>query len=289
MSQYKVSILIPVYNVSRYIERCAISLFSQTYDNLEYIFVDDCSPDNSISILKSIMKDYPKICNRVRIVSHETNKGLAAARNTALKVANGEFVLHVDSDDYVEETAVEKLVEEQVRSNADIVSGNAYQHTSSGTVELEEPYYISKDDMFDNVIKNNLSHVIWRRLIRKSLYDNYKIKAVEGFNQGEDWQVFPQLVYYAQSISKIEDFIYHYDCTNQTSYMNTGYQRSLCDQDIGSMNVVKSFLEKVKYEKMEEFKRVENSIYDMYLRRSGMNGDWEYFKKMAGLKNSGGG
>lgn len=83
----KVSIIIPVYNVERYVSRCVRSLFEQTLDDIEFIFVDDASPDNSIAIIKSILLEYPARQEFVRFIKHETNKGLSAARNSGLKVA----------------------------------------------------------------------------------------------------------------------------------------------------------------------------------------------------------
>ena len=75
-----VSILVPIYNVERYIERCARSVFEQTYKNLEFIFVDDCSPDKSVKILERVAEDYPQWKGRIKILHHDYNRGLAAAR-----------------------------------------------------------------------------------------------------------------------------------------------------------------------------------------------------------------
>ena len=97
MSTPLISIIVPVYNVSRYIERCARSLFEQSLNDIEYIFVDDCSPDNSIEILHQILSDYPSRMAQVKIISHEKNRGVAAARNTGLKLASGEFIAQCDS------------------------------------------------------------------------------------------------------------------------------------------------------------------------------------------------
>ena len=97
---YLVSILVPVFNVEGYIERCARSLFEQTYSNLEFVFVDDCSPDDSMKILGRIVEDYPIRKDAVRIIRHDHNRGLAASRNTALDNASGFFVCTVDSDDW---------------------------------------------------------------------------------------------------------------------------------------------------------------------------------------------
>ena len=108
-----VSILVPVYKVEKYIERCARSLFEQSYENLEYVFVDDCSPDDSVQILERIIKNYPLRAERVHIIRHEKNKCLLEARKTAIKYSNGEFLSHVDSDDWLEPNAIEMLMQKQ--------------------------------------------------------------------------------------------------------------------------------------------------------------------------------
>ena len=88
-----ISILIPVYKVEQYIEKCAISLFEQTYSDIEYVFVDDCSPDSSIQCLKSVIEKYPQRSKNIKIIRHERNRGLAAARNTAITF----FFIHFSS------------------------------------------------------------------------------------------------------------------------------------------------------------------------------------------------
>ena len=86
---YQISIIIPIYKTEKYIERCAISLFEQTLKSIEYIFVNDCTPDNSIQILKNVLKRYPNRISDTKIINHEFNRGLAAARNTGRSIAQG--------------------------------------------------------------------------------------------------------------------------------------------------------------------------------------------------------
>lgn len=121
---YKVSVIIPVYNVEKQIERCTRSLFEQTLDDIEYIFVDDASPDNSIAIIKSVLQEYPNRHNSVRFVAHEKNRGISAARNIGLEKALGTYVIFVDSDDYWADVNcldyLYKLIEEY---DADVLRG----------------------------------------------------------------------------------------------------------------------------------------------------------------------
>ena len=102
----KISILTPVYGVEKYIEQCARSLFEQSYAPIEYIFVDDCTPDKSIGILQSLLKEYPERAQQVRIIHHDRNRGVGAARQTALMAATGDYLLFADSDDMLPEDAV---------------------------------------------------------------------------------------------------------------------------------------------------------------------------------------
>ena len=103
----KVSVIVPIYNVEKYFERCICSLFQQTLVDVEFIFIDDASCDDSINILYKYIKSFPS--KRVTIVKHKSNQGLAAARNSGLNVAIGEYIFNCDSDDWLENNALEEL------------------------------------------------------------------------------------------------------------------------------------------------------------------------------------
>lgn len=241
---YKVSILVPIYGVEHYIECCARSLFEQTYPNLEFVFVDDCTPDRSVEILKKVMEDYPEKKDLFKIIYHTRNRGLAAARNTAVAAAKGNFLMHVDSDDWIEPNMVELLVNEQQKTNADIVSCNFLIHYPYGNEVFEEPNYRSKDEMMRSVLQMTLDHTLCRRLIRSSLYMENHIEAVEGVNIGEDHYTLPRLLFYANSFTKCDKALYHYNWINQDSYMRMsspsfGYVRYRNNRD--SINILLDF------------------------------------------------
>lgn len=117
----KLSICIPVYKVESYIEKCARSLFEQTYEDLEFIFIDDCSPDGSFAVLEKVLADYPKRRGQVKIVRHEKNAGLIRARKTGLAAATGELVTHCDSDDWIDRDFYAKMVEKFADPEVDMV------------------------------------------------------------------------------------------------------------------------------------------------------------------------
>ncbi len=219
IEMYKVSILVPVYRVEAYIERCARSLFEQSYANIEYVFVDDCSPDNSIEVLKCVMTQYPERADNVRILRHEKNRGLAAARNTALDNATGEFVCVVDSDDWLELDAIEVLVRKQVETNADIVTGNTHMHYDDYVRDLVEKKYPDKDQMLLQQLKDvwTMDTFIWGRIYRRSLYEDHHIRCKEGANYAEDRYQVVRLSYFADSFANIDAFVYNYEKRNETS------------------------------------------------------------------------
>jgi glycosyltransferase involved in cell wall biosynthesis len=279
-----ISILIPIFNVEKYMERIARSLFEQTYENLECVFVDDCSPDNSIGILENILKDYPQRKEQVKIIKHESNKGVSAARNTALRNSSGEFTIFVDSDDDMPHDAVEKLVEKQLATGADIVTGQVVRRYYDKVSMIERPHFYNHDDFVEDMIKPSLNHTLWGRLIRKSLYIEHNIQAKEGINIGEDMQIMVQLAFYANRCESLWEVVYYYDCTNEFSCMNQydldNIHRLI--QDTASMEIVRDFF----VGKSDKFlDQAEGYLRDYYLRllryygRYKMKGDFEGIQK----------
>lgn len=117
-----VSVIVPVYNVERYIEQCARSIFEQTYPRLEIIFVNDCTPDGSIYLLKTLVTNYPARMSQSKIIDTGKNSGLTVARSIGIKKCTGDYVLCIDSDDYIEPCMVEQLTEIAITGNHDIVA-----------------------------------------------------------------------------------------------------------------------------------------------------------------------
>ena len=211
---YKVSILVPIYGVERYIERCARSLFEQTYQNLEFVFVNDCSPDRSMEVLNGIMDDYLERKDDVRVVNQEKNKGLAAARNVGLDNATGDFVVIVDSDDWLELNAVELLVNKQIENDADLVSGNRIVHYHSEEGLLYERGYQSKEEMVLQVMQRSWDHFITGRLFRRSLFVDNSLRWNDGLDLAEDRFMMTLLAYQARSYDSVDNVVYHYERRN---------------------------------------------------------------------------
>ena len=223
----KVSILVPVYAVEGYIAECAQSLFGQDYRDLEYIFVDDCSPDNSISVLKEVLTAFPERANQVKIIRHEQNKGVGAARQTAFEHATGEAIMHADSDDIMPPHAVSALVETMQTGNYDIVTGayTTYENHSEGAVNLPpnmpRERYVSLL-LCQNKVKNNL----WARLYRRAFLLEQGIDFKLGINYCEDYTVIARAFFTAR-FTTTDALVYGYRIDNITSYTHQISRRSL--------------------------------------------------------------
>ncbi len=209
----KVSVLVPVYNVSAYIERCARSLFEQTFDDIEYIFVNDATPDDSMERLEAVIRQYPE--REVRIVSHERNRGLAVARKTALLAASGDYVCCVDSDDYIDRDMVAALYAKAVEEGADIVVADMYFEYSDQTVVSNFVVYQDREQNCKNVldVKKN-SPFLCSKMIRRKFWLDIHVFAPKEIRYCEDVYVTTRLYFFAHKIVKADRTYYHYNCNN---------------------------------------------------------------------------
>lgn len=216
---YRISILVPIFNVENYIERCARSLFEQTYPDLEFVFVNDCSPDRSVEVLQSVVEKYPDRAGSVKIINHDTNRGVAVARNTLLDNATGDFVSWVDSDDWLEHNAMELLIQKQIETDADLVSGNVHIFHDHEVESLTENEVYDKGQLIMDQLKDtwNMNTFIWGRLFRRSLFEDYHIRGMEGCNYAEDRYLVIRFVYFARSFATLNGFVYNYDKRNEYS------------------------------------------------------------------------
>lgn len=224
----KVSVLVPVYGVEKYIERCAVSLFEQTHRDMEYVFVNDCTPDRSIDILRSVIKRYPDRAPQIRIIDNEVNRGVGATRAVAIAAATGDCIMHADSDDYMPPRAVEMLCAEMERSGADVVDGAWQRFTSAGLSEPMLPCQTHDTKRYLSLMlcQNIVSNRMWGRLFRRSLYTDHGITLVPGVDYSEDYSIMTRLMFYA-SRSFINDVVYFYSDENVASYTHTRSERHL--------------------------------------------------------------
>lgn len=241
----KVSIIVPVYCVENYIERCARTLFEQTLEDIEYIFIDDCSPDNSIEILKQILNEYPNRKEHVIIHRMEHNSGQAAVRKWGIKNAAGEYIIHCDGDDWVDVTMYEKLYNQAKSGDYDIVMCDYYSDNGSGVKHHERcvTKEYSQEEMLRGALLQNITSALWNKLVRRELVDKETLIFAPG-NMGEDYVLVIQYFFYAKKITVIEEPLYHYflndnSITNSPSVDKVLYR---FNQSISNMGATESFL-----------------------------------------------
>jgi len=234
-----VSILVPIFNVEKYIGKCAESLFLQTYRNIEYVFVDDCCQDRSIEVLEGVIRNHGIPADRYSIVRHSQNEGIAVSRADCIAHARGEYVLFVDSDDWIEKNMVEALLEATDNGIIDIVACDYMKDYISGDITYhDEDYATTCRENLIRSINYDISTLLWKLLIRRSLFSNFTI--TPHVDIVEDYIISVKLYYYAKSFTRIRRYLYHYVQYNQAR-VSFQTQRSIMNH-IKGVREVEEFL-----------------------------------------------
>lgn len=208
----KVSIIIPVYNVSHYIRRCLQSVVDQTYTNLECILVDDCGSDNSMDLAQDYIKGY-KGNIAFTILRHESNKGQSAARNTALRVAKGQYVYFLDSDDSITTNCIESLMfQADKHPEADFIQGNTLDNTGNISHygwNTHLPEFCNNHDELENYLLFVVVTSAWNKLIKREFIINNQLYFPEGIiHEDLYWCFF--LAKYTKAVSFVNEGTYFY-------------------------------------------------------------------------------
>lgn len=211
-----VSIILAVCKVERFIARSSRALFGQTYPNIEYIFVDDGTPDNSIGVMQSVLEDFPERKPHVKVV-HQQNMGLPAARQTGLKYATGDFVLFSDPDDWCKTTLVEKLVAAAVREDADIAICNYYNaYRFYNILRREKKYPTKQQTMRAMLCHHHFRGYVWDKLVKRELYTEIP-RFTPTLDQCEDLILTVQTVGCCRKYVHIKDRLCYYRKNNPNS------------------------------------------------------------------------
>lgn len=237
-----ISVIVAVFNIEKYIERCIESIITQSYRNLEIILVDDGSTDNSGKICDA----YSKTDDRIRVI-HKPNGGLSAARNTGIELATGQFIAFVDGDDWIDTTLCESMIKLAERYEADLVACryrciycNSVKDDSTDRVTVfEEPFsmliqYLKEDESF------LIQHAAWNKLYRRDLL------GTERFPVGR-W--YEDVVFSAKILSRVQTGVYldkalyNYVCEREDSIMNAGMTERVFTDKIPAYLEKESFLE----------------------------------------------
>lgn len=217
-----ISVIVPVYNVERFLDRCVESIVRQTYRNIEIILIDDGSTDTSSQICDKLALTDP----RIRVI-HKTNGGLSSARNRGMLEAKGEFFGFVDSDDCIRKDMYEVLLKNMIENNSDIVKSDfqtfldeneLFKHKGNGEVTIYDSETALDDFIFSPFSgTKHLKSTIWDGLYKRKLFinDNFvgDSKLILPFPEekiNEDTYIFPDLIMSAETIIHVSDFFYYY-------------------------------------------------------------------------------
>ena len=202
-----ISVIVPIYKVEEYLSRCVDSIINQTYKNLEIILVDDGSPDNC----PKICDDYAKVDSRIKVI-HKKNGGLSNARNAGMKVATGEYISFIDSDDYISLDFINVLYDTIVSVNSDIVECNVVKfyednHFDEYNDDLKVKNYNTVDGLSSLISEHPFKQHVWNKLYRSDLVFDVPF-AVGKLNEDEFWtyQIFGR----AKKVTKINKTMYYY-------------------------------------------------------------------------------
>lgn len=223
----KISVIIPIYGVEDFIGRCAESLMCQTLaEGVEYIFVGDATPDGSMQVLQEVLDRHPERRGQVTILHHDTNKGLPAARNTGLSVAQGKYIFHCDSDDYVERDMLEVLLEAAAREEADYVWCDWYLTFAESERYMSQPAFATAEEALRAMLSGGMKYNVWNKLVRRSLYADHGIQFPAGYGMGEDMTMM-RLAACAGRVAYVPRALYHYVKTNANAFSQTYSERHL--------------------------------------------------------------
>ena len=221
-----VSVIVPVYGVEQFVEQCARSLFNQSLAEVEFIYVDDASPDKSIEKVKKVLKEFPNRETQVRIIHHDVNRGLPAARNSGLSIATGEYIFHCDSDDYVEPQMLERLYRKAKEQDADIVWCDWFLTFEKSERYMKQPIYDMPLDAVKAMLGGGMKFNVWNKLVKRNLYVERGISFPDGYGMGEDMTMI-MLFAMARKIAYMPEAFYHYVKTNINAFSQTYSERHL--------------------------------------------------------------
>jgi glycosyltransferase involved in cell wall biosynthesis len=218
----KVSVILTIYNREKYIEKCVRSLLEQTLDDIELVVVDDASTDSSLTILNKVLEEYPDRKSQVNLICLEKNAGRAVARQTGIDHVRGEYVIHVDSDDWVDCDMLELLYSKAKETDADIVGCNVSHEYSTKQCIFKQSYSGDVEEDIRRLLNGKLFPSLCTSLTRTSIIRENGIAFPQGLDTGEDLLFNLHLYLHAQKVVGIDNPSYHYRHTEDSgSFQHT--------------------------------------------------------------------
>lgn len=237
---YNISIIVPIFNVENYISQCVESLLEQNLEKIEYIFIDDCSTDKSIEILEEVVKKFSNRINDIKIIRNLENKGISYTRKVGMQVATGNYVIQIDSDDWVECTMCNDLYQKAIENNSDIVAVDYFEDYEGKSNYIKQDY-LNYDDHFKAILLSVLHGSLCNKLIRRELYVNNNIYPIESFSLFEDKLISLKLFNVAKKIDYIPRGYLHYRKHNSSFTAQKVKEKHIVDT-MTFINELRAFL-----------------------------------------------
>lgn len=238
------SIIIPIYKAEQYIERCVRSLMEQTMkENIEFIFINDCTPDTSMEILRRIINEYPQRKKQIRIIENETNMGVSATRKIGIEAANGKYIGWCDSDDWVDVTMYQTLYEATQDGRIDIVVTNFINEEKGCAKNVMISMCTSPQECIEKMWMGfYFPGALWQQITRKDLI-KFGMSQITQVNYAEDVYSLLLAYYKASTIAYIKECLYHYNCNNEASLIhNVAFTKKAWNAHANNLKLVTKIL-----------------------------------------------
>ena len=269
-----VSIIVPVYNIERYIQKCVDSILAQSYQSFELILVNDGSTDYSGKICDA----YEAIDSRIKVV-HKPNGGLTSARNAGLSVARGEWIMHVDGDDWINHDMLKEMLYVAEKTSADVIIGNlrfVYEENNYWDYKMND-WSEDKKDSLNKYISGGWTCVCGS-MAKKYLYDKYNLRSPEGISYCEDFHLAVRLCYYSDKVVHINKSYYNYR-QQPLSIVHNLNKKAESDEQWVYQDTIRFFKEQGVYEDYRKVMswRVLKSAQELLLDHTGHKRFMELF------------
>lgn len=277
-----VSVVVPVYNSQMYIAKSLSSLLEQTLDDIEIIIINDGSTDDSLSVIERVIEECPQHNKTIRIINRG-NKGVSYTRAEGTSLASGEFIIHIDSDDWIEPTMLEDMYLKIVSDDADVLICNYYMVMDDKEESVKQKADINKYNCITNILLGNMQGFTWNKLIRRKLIIENEITFNVELNYLEDVVFIIQVLKIANKISFIDKSLYHYRRDNPNS-LTSKIDEVKINNVVNAINFIEFFLleniAEISFAKpLNKFKLTQKVWFLSQSKMSSNNISWNMFQK----------
>ena len=268
----KISVIVPVYNTEKYLHRCIDSVLAQTYQDFELLLIDDGSKDSS----GAICDEYAARDSRVKVF-HKENGGVSSARNAGLAIASGDWIMHLDGDDWIEPDMLERLIRKGEDTGADIVMGDFLFAYSDRDILYSLPDWDNNKTASLNRYIISVWTCVWGGIHKRSLYEEYQLKSPQGVTYCEDFHLMARLCYHAKKVVNIHQPFYHYR-QQEGSVMHNLNKKTEQNEQWVYQDIIRFFKEQGVYDDYRKSMcwRMLKATQELVLEKS----TWKEFQEM---------